>query len=402
MALAFLAAIGFAAWEWPSLRAKREVRRALAAGRYRDAWTIADRWLRDRPRSAEAHYLRAKAAIALGRKRDIYAGLKEAQAAWLSRGTARGVTRACSTPSTGGRERLAPSSLGPLPSHTSPTPCSTRPWRGSTWRHTTIPTPARSSIVGPPTHRTTPGPLCWHAAVHRRSDAEPEVIIEDYREALRRDTDNAEARLGLAEQLEQAHRNREAADAYAAYLALRPDDPAGHLGAGRNAADSGDDDAGQVHLDRVLNLDPENAVAHLERAKISLRRGANETALVHLDRAVALAPFDPVAHYQRSLALKRLGRRTEAEVANRTFHASRRTVANSTSSRKTSPCRLRTHVCKARSPAGCSATATTPKPFSGPVRSSPTHLDTRRLASSSPTITTASASPNRPKFIANR
>ena len=166
-----------------------------------------------------------------------------------------------------------------------------------------------------------PRPPLWHAAVHRRCNAEPEVIIADYREALRRSPDNAEALIGLATQLQEDHREAEAADAFARYLALRPDDPSAHLGAGRNAAERGDADAAIRHIDRVLELDPDNAEAHLERGKLDLRRGEPASALADLERAAELTPFDPVAQYQRSLALGRLGRRAEAAAAHRTFNA---------------------------------------------------------------------------------
>ncbi len=157
-----------------------------------------------------------------------------------------------------------------------------------------------------------PRPPWWRAELNRRRAADPDLIIADYREVLRRSPGHVEALRGIAEQLDRAHRETEAVAAYDALFAIYPDDPAGHVGAGRNAIIRGDEPAAAAHLDRALALGPENAAAHVERAKISLRRNELADALAHLDRAIALAPFERDAHYQRSLALKRLGRGDES------------------------------------------------------------------------------------------
>src|SRR5438105_14720398 len=49
------------------LLAARSARRALAAGHVAEAATPVDRWLRARPDSAEAHFLKARVAYAQGR-----------------------------------------------------------------------------------------------------------------------------------------------------------------------------------------------------------------------------------------------------------------------------------------------------------------------------------------------
>ncbi len=318
VALALLAAIGLAAWQWPSIRASREARRALAEGRYREAWEIADRWVGERPRSAEAHYLRAKAALALGRNRYVSDGIKRARALGYPEAPLD-VLGALIDAQYGRMPRALPvlerAFAGPHDRDPMLDEALARiyletydfPHAGAVLERWAADAPE------------DPRPPLWHATVHRRLDAEPAVIIADYREVLRRSPGHPEALLGLAGQLERARRGPEAADAYAAYLAIRPDDPAGHIGAGRVAGDLGDDPGALRHLDRALALDPEDRAAHLERGKRELRRGQPASALPHLDRAVQLGPFDPVAHYQRSLALKQLGRTAEALIAHRTF-----------------------------------------------------------------------------------
>lgn len=306
-----LTVAGLLFWERPAGRAAQATRRALANGRYAEAQAAVTRWLQLRPRSAEAQYLRAKVAIAQGRTRDIYYGLKEAEAlGYPQEGLA--VLRALVDAQHGRLAQARPVLTKAFAASSAPDPM-----LDEALARVCIETYdfahagavlARWAADAP----NDPRPPLWHARVHLRRNAEPEVVVDDYREALRRDPNEPEARLGLAEQLERAQRNREAADAYDALLALQPDDPGGNLGAGRNALALGDDNAALRHLDRALELDPDSGLAHLERAKLDLRRGDPTSALSHLDRAVARIPSDPAAHYQRSLALKRLGRDEEA------------------------------------------------------------------------------------------
>jgi Flp pilus assembly protein TadD len=166
---------------------------------------------------------------------------------------------------------------------------------------------------------TDPRPPWWRAEANRRADAEPEVIIADFQEVLRRDPQHAEAQLGLAQELARAHRDTEAAAAFAAYLARHPETAPAHTGAGLSAIALGDEDTAIRHLDRALTLDPDHAPAHLARAEIDLRHKDLASALFHLDRAAALTPFDPPVHYQRSLVLKRLGRDAESTQEHATF-----------------------------------------------------------------------------------
>src|SRR5258708_824327 len=76
----FAGCAGFCVWEWPSWRASREARGELAAGRYSEAARVARRWILLRPRSAEAQFVRAKAAIAVGNRRDVLDGMVQARA----------------------------------------------------------------------------------------------------------------------------------------------------------------------------------------------------------------------------------------------------------------------------------------------------------------------------------
>lgn len=309
-ALFALAAAGWVAWEWPAWRASREVRRALAAGRHDDAWKAVARWLDLRPRSAEAQYYRAKAAIATGRRDDVADGLTRAQALGYPEDRLA-VLRALIDVQFG---RIAPAQpvLARAFAEGGPDPIVDEALARVYLEMYDFP---RARAVLSRWADDDPNdlrPPLWRALVDRRADAEPEVILADFQEVLRRDPKHAAARLGAAEELAKAHRTQEAAEAFAGYLADYPDDPAAHLGAGLAAIALGDEGGAASHLDRTLALDPGNGPAHLERGKIDLRRNDPAAALAHFDRAALATPFDPAVHYQRSIALKRLGKDDES------------------------------------------------------------------------------------------
>ncbi len=318
LTLALVGALGYEVWDRPARRAAHDARTALATGRYDQARAAVERWVALRPRSGEAQYVRAKVGIAQSRSRDISEGMKAAQASGYPE-TQLAVLRALIDAQHG---RLAQA----------------RPVLAEAFATTTEPDRmlyealarvyletydfGHAGAILDRWAKDAPDdvrPPLWHASVHRRRNIDHAIILDDYREALRRSPDNPDARLGLAEELEQLHRNDEAADAYRALLALRPSDPAGQLGAGRNALALGNEPDALRHLDRAVELDPGNPAARLEHAKLDLRKGDPAAALTHLDHAIARAPADATAHYQRSLALRHLGRESEAGDEQKTF-----------------------------------------------------------------------------------
>ena len=154
-------------------------------------------------------------------------------------------------------------------------------------------------------------PYLWRAELDVRT-GDSAVAIADYREALARDPDSAAAQLGLAKELHKAHRGPEAVEAFNAYLKLKPDDPAGLIGAGRIAVESGDLDVATTHLEKALRLAPDDAGVHRALADLFLRQGQTEAALTHLDRAVKLDPYELETRHSRSRVFSILGRADEA------------------------------------------------------------------------------------------
>jgi tetratricopeptide (TPR) repeat protein len=156
-------------------------------------------------------------------------------------------------------------------------------------------------------------PYLWRTEIWRRSDTDAANLLRDYNEALRRNPNLDEARLGVANALLKEQRFAEAAEAFDRYLERKPNDPAGYLGAGRTAQVQGDFNAAIHYLDRAVELAPDDPEILLARTAIDLRRGNAAAALPLLDRARRADPFDPEICYRRAIALSQLGRADEAK-----------------------------------------------------------------------------------------
>ncbi len=311
VASVMVAAMGVVVREGPAWQISRETRREFNAGRYSEAAASAGRWLGLRPGSAEAHFFHAKAAIALGRRRDFVESLLKARSLGYPEVQLE-VLQALIDAQAGRFELARPVLIRAFNEATAPDlmvdeALARLLMELYDW-------PRAGAVLGRwgQDAPTDPRPPLWQAAVNRRRDSDPEEIIANFREALRRAPGLPEARLGLAEELVKAGKHRDASVEFQAYLAQVPDDPAAQLGAGRNALELGDLDVALRRFDLALTLDPDNAEAHIEKAKFSRLRGEEADALVHLDKAISLKPYDPAPRYNRRLALLRLGRADDA------------------------------------------------------------------------------------------
>ena len=316
VAITLAVAVGMAAWEWPAWTASRAARRALAEGRYLDAEAAIKRWVKARPESAEAHYHRARAAIALGNPRELGDSLRRAEKLGYPP-EQLAVLRAVIGALRGRSAQAGPVLAKALARADEPDPlveeALARVYMESYDFANAVEVLDRWTKDAP----TDARPPLWRAQVARRTSSKPKEIIAFFRESARRDPKNPDARLGLADALAGEHQNDEAASEYDVYLTLKPNDPAGPLGSGRNALELGDLTRAARSLDRALALAPESADAHFERAKLARRQGDETLALTHLDRAIALKPANPALRYSRKLALTRLGRRAEADAEQR-------------------------------------------------------------------------------------
>ena len=152
-----------------------------------------------------------------------------------------------------------------------------------------------------------PRPFLRRNEVDERANAEPAVLIRNYREALRRDSTLDEARLGLAEKLREASLFDEAEVEFAALLERDPRNLRGLVGAGRIALLKGDLQAATRHYEAALAVDPKEKTALRELGLIDLNSGRIPRACARLKVAAEVDPFDPEVHYSYARALKTAG-----------------------------------------------------------------------------------------------
>ena len=118
--------------------------------------------------------------------------------------------------------------------------------------------------------------------------------------------------LATAEELTKLHAIDEATPLFERYITLRPNDPAGHIGAGRCAFEQGNLKLAAQEYERTIALSASNADAHIELSKVLQLQGDDAGTLTHVEQAIALKPYDDSLRYTRVLTLNRLGRRDEA------------------------------------------------------------------------------------------
>ncbi len=319
--VAVIAALAiFKPWVPRASADEREAREALSRGNATRALEPIERWLKASPNSAEAHLAKARAMLALDRVPEFAASLKRAEDLKASSNELERI-RAILTTKQGKhreawgvltREYESETDADPLLSE-----AVARVFLENYELNKAAQVIDRWMKLSPEDAK----PYLWRVEIDSRVPGEKIRLVPDYLEAIKRDPKLARAHIGLAEELLKLHRNAEAAEAYNAYFALRPDDAKAHVGAGANSLEMGDEAGAIAHLDRAISLDPKNAEAFRERAEIDMRRGNYAEGLARFDRAVTIDPFDLDARYNRSIVLNRLGRQDEAkkerEIANK-------------------------------------------------------------------------------------
>ncbi|WP_165247661.1 tetratricopeptide repeat protein [Paludisphaera soli] len=286
-------------------------RRATADARFSEAEAALERWIAARPRAAEPHFLLARVAVALGRPQEAIARLHRARALGHPAGPVDRLD-AILRARAGRHAEAEPVLRQVLAGSDAPDPEAAEALARvylETFDLRAAAEVLERWIRDAPRDAT---PYLWRTEIASRLDGDQLARVRDFSAALERDPTLDRARLGLADALRLAGRPDEAEEDYEAYIARRPDDPAGHRGAGLNALDRGDQAEAIRRLDRASALDPADASTLSARAGVSLRLGDFAGALAMLDRAVLANPHDVEIRHRRGLCLDRLGHPGEA------------------------------------------------------------------------------------------
>jgi len=157
--------------------------------------------------------------------------------------------------------------------------------------------------------RLDPGdPKPWMAMgkVHI-SMVEYDRAISAFREGLRRDPDDRDARAALIDMLLEQNQDAAAEPWMAAALRDEPENPKILALAARQAFAAGRRQEAVSLSGRTLERDPDNVVALITRAKVALVEGRSESALADAERAAAIDPQDMAALHVLAQAEFHLG-----------------------------------------------------------------------------------------------
>jgi tetratricopeptide (TPR) repeat protein len=293
-------------------------RELIAAGQFKAAGDPLGQLLKTRPKSPEARFLSARAAIGLERFEQGFKELEAAQKLGYSAGAI---------------ERQRAIVLSRLGKHAEAEPVLRRIFLASndgsrdaevdealakcyieTFQLRAAEEAIKRWMQDAPSDAKA---YFWKSEVEQhKSNADAEVMVANYEHALRLDPDLDKARLALAELYLKAHRTEDAAREYSIYLNRHPDNFAACLGLGQIAAERGNAEEAIGYFNRASTLAPHDYRPLFERGKMEIGRGRTDTALAFFDKAVEMNADEPEVHYQRSLILTRLGRTGDAKKEN--------------------------------------------------------------------------------------
>jgi tetratricopeptide (TPR) repeat protein len=296
------------------------VRSSFVAHRYDEAREPLRRWLRERPRSAEAAYYRVWLALVDQDPDEAVKGFEQAKQSGLDPTLLRpltGVYQARAHRISEAEPILREAFAQKLEPQIEVAKELARIYLTSYRLPEAGVVIERWRTLAP----EDPQPYLWSNEVAARSDVEPSVLIQNYRAALERDPNLNKARLGLAEQLSRDRRYDEAEQEYRTYLDRHPEDAKAWVGLGRNAFHSGDLVGATTDFEAALRVNPREPDALKELAQTDLRLGRFAQAAQRFERLTQIEPYDHEVRYSYAQALKLKGdearARAETELAAR-------------------------------------------------------------------------------------
>ena len=296
------------------------VRNALSARRYDEARGLVQRWIRERPGSADARYYAAWLALVDEQPKEAFEAIE--QASRLGYDPARlGLLKAIYQARGGQVNQAEPVLREAFEQNREPMTEVARELARIYLTTYRLPYAAvaveRCRTLTP----EDPQPYLWSNEIVTRSYGDPSILIRNYRAALERDPSLDAARRGLAQQLSKERRFDEADQEYRELLRRNPKDASALVGIGRNAFHQGDLDGAVKEFEAALEVDPRHLDALKELAQADLRLGRFDRACRRFELIIQAEPYDHVIHSSYSRALELSGdaarARSEAELSAR-------------------------------------------------------------------------------------
>jgi tetratricopeptide (TPR) repeat protein len=155
-------------------------------------------------------------------------------------------------------------------------------------------------------------PYLMKNEIDDRTNSEPDVLIENYQEALSRNPSNQQARIALAQIFLKANRLEEAEREFQKAADQENNNPQIPLGLAQVSLLKGNTEKAAELFDMVLQITPDNSTALAELSQIELQTGKIDQAITHLKHAITINPYDSELCYKLSQALKLQGNDTAA------------------------------------------------------------------------------------------
>ena len=159
--------------------------------------------------------------------------------------------------------------------------------------------------------RPDPGVLLQLGRLQAEQDQLPQAETS-LREALAKETDNAEAHLELARVLQRLGRNDEALTHFREALRLRPNNPEAASELGVALAKQNRLEEARIVLERAAALAPGSPFFRYNLALVLARMNQLDRAVQQFTQAIRLKPDYAEAHYNLGVAYQMLGRHDQA------------------------------------------------------------------------------------------
>jgi tetratricopeptide (TPR) repeat protein len=264
------------------------------------------RWLRARPRSAEAHYYKAWLALTASEPAKIVEAINQASKLGFDPTLLGCLTAVCQARANGFKE-AEPTLREAFNQRREPqvevAQELARIYLGSYRLGPAAEVIERWRTLAP----DDPRPYLWRNEIASRSEVEPSILIRNYRAALERDPNLDKARLGLAEQLSKERLFDEAEQEYRAYIERNPKDASALVGLGRNAFQNGDIENARRYYEAALEVNPRQPEALKELALAEIRIGRFQEACKRLELLIQIEPYSYEVRYSYAQVLKLLG-----------------------------------------------------------------------------------------------
>jgi tetratricopeptide (TPR) repeat protein len=296
------------------------VRRLVVARRFQDARAPLLRWLAARPASGEAHYYKALLALVADKPAEVVAETGQARSLGFDDRLLDCLTAIYN--SRANNINLAEPTLERAFHYQTEPRAEVAKELARIYLSTYRLAQAAEAIerwrmLAP----QDPEPYLWSNEIASRSDAEPAVLLRNYRAALERDPALAKAQFGLAEELSKERRFDEADEALHAYLKQCPSDARAFVALGRNAFQRGDLQGSLESFRKAVAIDPHQPDALKELAHADLQAGRLREACMSLELLTEIDPYDYQTRYSFAQVLRRLGQEARFRVENE--HAAR-------------------------------------------------------------------------------